>query len=185
MRADRDLQALAKALGETESAREIETWLYHSQAAADYLWSEELGAYTARDMRTDKHSMGVSSVAFLSYYAGMAMPRRDASLQATLRRILKATKFALPSFDPEHPKFDSKRYWRGPTWAVVNYLVSRGLSEYGFEDAAERIRLDTRHSIQKSGFFEYFDPMTGNGAGGTHFTWTAAIWLAWASPMTD
>ncbi len=185
MRADRDLKALAETLGYEAAAREIDTRLYHAQAAADYLWCDELGAYSARDLRTDKHSMGVSSVAFLSYYAGISVPRRDAKLQATLRRILKSTDFALPSFDPEHPKFDSKRYWRGPTWAVVNYLVSRGLSEYGFEDAAERIRIDTRRSIQKSGFFEYFDPITGNGAGGTHFTWTAAIWLAWASPMTD
>ena len=27
-----------------------------------------------------------------------------------------------------------------------------------------------------------FDPMTGEPAGGGTFTWTAAVWLAWASP---
>jgi len=37
--------------------------------------------------------------------------------------------------------------------------------------------------IEKSGFFEYFNPLDGSGAGGRNFTWTAAIWLAWASPM--
>ena len=185
MRADRDLLELARVVNAHDSAREIETWLYHAGEAADYLWSESLGAYTARDMRTDEFGPGVSSVAFLSYYAGISMPRRDAKLQSTLRRMLNASKYSLPSFDPEHPQFDSKRYWRGPVWAVVNYIVARGLSEYGFEREAQRIRADTRAIIKQSGFYEYFDPNEGKGAGGNHFAWTAAIWLAWASPMTD
>ena len=136
-------------------------------------------------MRTDESATGVSSVAFLSYYAGISIPRRDARLQATLRRILEVSKYSIPSFDPEHSRFDSKRYWRGPVWAIINYIVARGLAEYGFEREANRIRLDTREIIRGSGFYEYFDPICGSGAGGGHFAWTAAIWLAWASPMTD
>lgn len=185
MRADRDLKALAEVLGLEESAKEIDTWLYHAREAVDYLWSEDLGAYVARDMRTGKHATGVSSVSFLSYYAGMTTPGRDAKLQTTLRRIFKATPYALPSFDPEHTKFDSKRYWRGPVWAVVNYLIARGLSEYGFQPESDRIRTDTRRMISESGFYEYFDPTNGKGAGGDNFAWTAAIWLAWASPEAD
>ncbi len=185
MRADRDLKALAKAIGAEDSAHEIDTWLYHAEESADFLWSEALGAYAARDLRTGAHAVGVSSVAFLSYYAGIAVPRRDAKLQATLRRILDSSTYSIPSFDPEHPRFDSKRYWRGPVWAIINYIVARGLAEYGFEREATRIRMDTRSVIRESGFYEYFDPIVGTGAGGNQFAWTAAIWLAWASPMTD
>lgn len=184
-RADRDLRALARYLKARDSVREIDKWIRRSQLAAEYLWNEEAGAFSARDLRTGKFSEGVSSVAFLSYYAGISRARRDSKLQYTLDRILDAAPYSLPSFDPEHPKFDSRRYWRGPTWAIVNYLVARGLSEYGFHQKAERIRMDTRRVIQKSGFFEYFDPLTGEGSGGNHFTWTAAIWLSWASPMTE
>ncbi|MDQ8202358.1 trehalase family glycosidase [Pelagicoccus sp. SDUM812003] len=185
MRADRDLQALARYLEKESAVHEIDTWLYRDKIAADYLWNDDIDAYAARNMRNGQHSDGVSSVSFLSYYAGITKPKRDAKLQRTLNRILSIAPYSLPSFDPEHPKFDSKRYWRGPTWAIINYLVARGLSEYGFEEKANRIRLDTRRVIQKSGFYEYFDPITGEGSGGNNFTWTAAIWLAWASPMTD
>lgn len=185
MRADRDLRALALTLGKESAAHEIDTWLYRAQHAADYLWNDEIDAYAARNLRNGQHADGVSSVAFLSYYAGITTPKRDARLQKTLDRILNASPLSIPSFDPEHPKFDSRRYWRGPTWAIVNYLVARGLQEYGFEDKAIRIRLDTRKMIETSGFHEYFDPITGEGAGGDNFTWTAAIWLAWASPTTD
>jgi hypothetical protein len=185
MRADRDLRYLAEVLKKHAAVREIEKWLHHARPAARYLWNEEIGAYAARDLRTDERADGVSSVAFLSYYAGLTSSRRDAKLQKTLDRILESAPFGIPSFDPSHAKFDAKRYWRGPSWAIINYLVARGLSEFGFERKADRIRQATRAAIQKSGFHEYFNPLTGEGYGGANFTWTAAIWLAWASPKTD
>ena len=42
---------------------------------------------------------------------------------------------------------------------------------------AARVRDDTRHLIEAAGFAEYFDPLTGHGAGGGDFSWTAAIYL--------
>ena len=185
MRADRDLRFLAEVLKKHAAVREIDGWLQHARMAARYLWNDDIGAYTARDLRTGEKADGVSSVAFLSYYAGIASSRRDAKLQRTLDRILDSSPFGIPSFDPAHPKFDSRRYWRGPSWAIINYLVARGLAEFGFERKAERIRMMTRDAIKLSGFSEYFDPITGAGYGGKRFTWTAAIWLAWASPKTD
>ena len=185
MRADRDLRYLAEVLQKHAAVREIEGWLRQSRAAARYLWNADIGAYAARDLRTGKFSDGVSSVAFLSYYAGISASRRDAQLQKTLDRLLEAAPYGIPSFDPEHEKFDAKRYWRGPSWAIINFLVARGLAEFGFAGKAQRIRESTRAAVQKSGFYEYFNPQTGEGYGGNNFTWTAAIWLAWASPETD
>ena len=63
-------------------------------------------------------------------------------------------------------------------------MVARGLSEYGFEREASKLQGDTRNAIRESGFYEYFNPINGRGAGGNQFAWTAAIWLAWASPTT-
>ena len=136
-------------------------------------------------MRTGLKADGVSSVAFLSYYAGLTSSRRDAKLQRTLDRILESAPYGIPSFDPNHKKFDSRRYWRGPSWAIINYLIARGLAEFGFERKAKTIRKMTRDAIELSGFSEYFDPLTGAGYGGKHFTWTAAIWVAWASPKAE
>lgn len=185
MRADRDLRYLAEVLKNHAAVREIDSWLYHARDAARYLWNDDLGAYTARDLRTGIRADGVSSVSFLSYYAGLTSSRRDAKLQRTLDRILDSGPYGIASFDPAHPKFDSRRYWRGPSWAIINYLIARGLAEFGFERKARRIRAMTRDAIQLSGFSEYFDPLTGEGYGGKHFTWTAAIWLAWASPKAE
>lgn len=185
MRADRDLKALAQHLGARDSLYEIESWLRSAYDTADYLWCEELGAFAARDLRTGRFASGISSVAFLSLYAGLLQPQRDRQLIANLHRFLDQARYGIPSFDPEHPLFEPRRYWRGPTWAIINYLVARGLSDAGLLDEAALVRRHTRAMIEKSGFYEYFDPLDGSGAGGRDFTWTAAIWLAWASPMVE
>ena len=50
----------------------------------------------------------------------------------------------MPSLDPDDPGFQMVRYWRGPVWAVVNYMIGTGLAEAGHDGAAERVRADTR-----------------------------------------
>ena len=59
-------------------------------------------------------------------------------------------------------------------------MIGLGLAEKGETALAERLRADTRKAVEKSGFYEYFDPLSGEGLGGKLFTWTAAIHLAWA-----
>jgi hypothetical protein len=54
-----------------------------------------------------------------------------------------------------------------------------GLGAYGRADLAGRLREDSLALVRGHGFFEYFDPMTGNGLGGANFTWTAAVTLFW------
>ena len=181
-RADRDLGALAGTLGETGALAEIAVWIERAVEGAARLWHEGLGAYTAWDLRRDLPAAGVSCAAFLAFYAGLAEPSRVPRLIETLDRSLAAQPFGLPSFDPAHPKFDARRYWRGPVWPVMNYLVGRGLEDAGLAVRAARLRGDIRRLVEASGFYEYFDPRDGRPAGGGEFTWTAAVWLAWASP---
>ena len=61
----------------------------------------------------------------------------------------------------------------------MNSIIAMGLREQGYHDEAARLANETREMITRHGFFEYFDSMTGDPCGGTNFTWTAAIWLAW------
>ena len=87
--------------------------------------------------------------------------------------------YMVPSFDPRSSHFDHQRYWRGPVWAMVNWMIAKGLAEHGEDAWAARIRTDTARLIGTSGFAEYFSPVTGEGLGGGTFSWTSAIWLAW------
>jgi alpha,alpha-trehalase len=182
LRADRDLAALAETLGETAAADEIAGWIARGEAGAERLWDAGTGAYLAEDLAGETRAPGVSSTAFLAFWAGVGDAARQAALAGTLTQVLDACAEGAPSFDPRHPAFDSRRYWRGPVWLVVNYMIGRGLAEQGWRDLAERVRDSSARLVERAGFYEYFDPVSGAGCGGGDFTWTAAIWLAWAAP---
>ena len=98
---------------------------------------------------------------------------------AHLHRIAARVRYLMPSLDPDDPGFQMIRYWRGPVWAVVNWMIGTGLSEAGHAEWGSKVRDDTLALIAKNGFYEAFSPVDGTGSGGDDFSWTAAIWLAW------
>ena len=107
-------------------------------------------------------------------------PERAAGLFATIERWAEQVRFLLPSTDPASPLFEPRRYWRGPVWLIVNWMIADGLAAYGRADLARRLREDALELVRQNGFFEYFDPITGEGLGGANFTWTAAATLFWS-----
>lgn len=179
LRANRDLLVLAQALGDTAVVAELEARITLSEAGMDWLWHEEVGAYCSRDVTTGESSGLVTNASFLAFYAGVGSPAQRKRLLAALDRMTGSATYLVPSLEAGSRAYDHKRYWRGPIWLVVSYMVGQGLAEAGHEDWAERIRNDSRKLIELSGFYESFSPETGAGSGGPDFSWTAAMWLAW------
>jgi glycogen debranching enzyme len=181
LRANRDLLALAQALGDRVAAEEISEHVARTKRGIAWLWDDQAASWCSRDTITGRSSGFVTSASFLSFWAGLADPGRDASMLAHLERIGARVRYLVPSLDPDDPGFQMLRYWRGPVWAVVNYMIGRGLTESGHHDAGARVHADTAALIARSGFYEAFDPTDGAPTGGDTFSWTAAIWLAWAA----
>jgi glycogen debranching enzyme len=48
------------------------------------------------------------------------------------------------STDPGHASLEPARYWRGPVWAVVIWMIARGIADAENTTMATRIRDDTR-----------------------------------------
>lgn len=179
LRADRDLSWLASVLGHDDIAQELEGRVKLAEEGVNWLWNDEVGAFCSRDAITGDSSSMVTSASFLAFFADVGSSEQRAALLANFDRIAGRVKFMVPSFDPDHELFDSIRYWRGPSWAVVNFMVSKGLRETGYEERAERVRQDNKTLMSETGFYEAFCPMEGRGTGGDDFSWTAAMWLHW------
>ncbi|QAY77158.1 trehalase family glycosidase [Sphingosinicella sp. BN140058] len=180
LRANRDLLALAQALG--RDGDEIAAWIARAEAGIHYLWDGERRTWCSRDLRTGRSSGYVTSASFLSFYAGLRDPQSDEAMLAHFDRIAGRVRYMVPSLDPDDPGFQMIRYWRGPVWAVVNWMIGHGLAEAGHRARAERVRSDTLALIRDTGFYEAFSPLDGSGSGGDDFSWTAAIALAWQTP---
>ena len=175
LRACRDLLWIGSELGLDTS--EIPGWIATLEGGAETLWNSELGSYDARDARKGGFAGCISNASVLCWYAGTPAD----SMLTHYRRIMGKVPHGFPSHDPDSPLFEPKRYWRGPIWAMMNMMIGEGLSEAGLTEG-EELRNATADLILKSGFAEYFDPTDGSAAGGVLFTWTAAVWLGWASP---
>jgi glycogen debranching enzyme len=83
----------------------------------------------------------------------------------------------VPSYDKYGFGFFPTRYWRGPVWVNINWLLMRGLQRYGYEEQAQQLRETIVSLCTNQGFYEYFDPTTGFGHGSDLFSWTAALFL--------
>lgn len=180
LRANRDLLWVAEFLGENRAADELRELIERAETGIAWLWDSDVKAWCSRDLLTGRSSGFITSASFLSFYAGLRDGPRDAAMTAHLERIARAVTYLMPSLDPDDPGFQMIRYWRGPVWAVVNYMIGTGLEEAGHIRWAERVRDDTRILMERNGFYEAYSPIDGSGSGGDDFSWTAAIWLAWA-----
>ncbi|CAM4106861.1 amylo-alpha-1,6-glucosidase [Zobellia nedashkovskayae] len=146
------------------------------------LWDKELGAYVHYDMRNDKPIRHVSSSSFSPLFAGIPNKERAEVLVNTMMdRFGGDDKYLCASFDPTDDRFNPRKYWRGPVWINMNWMLYRGLKEYGYKEIAARVKNDSIELVERDGFFEYFDcrKATGEeirkGYGGDNFSWTAAL----------
>ena len=175
LRAQRDLADFGRMLGRDVTATEAA--IKKLETGAKSLWNSELASYDSRDVNSGQWSGAISNASFLCWYAGLKAPE----MKSVLNEVMATVKYGIPSLDTRNKKFDAKRYWRGPVWPMFNNLIAMGLNEMGMQEGAE-LRQSTADLIMEHGFSEYFDPLDGTPAGGKTFTWTAAIWLGWASP---
>lgn len=158
------------------AADEVRGWIGRAERASAASADPATGRRHSCDQAAGARVPAATHAGFLAFWAGLG----DAALAASLERWIAGAAFAVPSVAADNPRFGRKRYWRGPAWAIANMLIAEGLREAGFADLARRIRADARRLIEGAGFFERFDPLDGAGLGGGRFTWTAAMWLAWA-----
>ena len=177
LRANRDLLELARRLELTDAYDEIEEWIQRVEDGCSWLWNDDIGGYCARDIRSGRFSDAITNASMLCFYGDVGSDEQRASMAAHCRRILNACRYGMPSWDPEHSDFESRRYWRGPVWAIMNHMITIGLADAGEDELANRIQSDTRQLVEMNGMAEYFDPMDGTGLGGMDFSWTAAIYL--------
>lgn len=174
VRACADLATLAETLGEREIAKANRARADKGAKALETLWSEAHGQYLCRDRITgeliDSASIGGLMPVFAKIPADHAR-----KIAATIRRHMASVRFSVPSHDPSKPRFDQRRYWRGPVWLIVNYMLVDGLVAAGETELAAEIKDSSLKLIRDSGFAEYYDPLTGDPLGGARFTWTAAM----------
>lgn len=165
---------------------EIESWNTKTiESINAKFWNPGTGFYYAYDLRANKSIPIKVSSGFMPLFAGIC-----SSDQANLLVSHLTTSFAknenwylCASCAFDEPAFNPLKYWRGPVWINVNWMLYHGLERYGFIDLADRVKKDSMKLIENEGSFEYFDPRPNGeaqekrGIGADLFSWSAALYL--------
>lgn len=175
---------LADAIGAPKIAVRNRAWAERGAAALETLWSETHGQYLPFDRVGGSRVESPSIGGLIPIFAPIPA-HRAAAIAATIGGIGAGVRYLVPSHAPSDPRFDLKRYWRGPVWLVCNYMIADGLRRAGETTIAERIIADSLHLIAQSGFAEYYDPRDGAPLGGGRFSWTAAMVLEFIEPELE
>jgi len=179
-RADEDLRALAVSL--QEPAEEIDGWLQTVRSHFDArFWDADAALYYDYDVRAGKRIPVNTASTFLPLFAGL--PSEEQARQLVEQHLLNPMEYGRDE-DVRHwvtttaknePTWEARRYWRGPVWVIMNWLIFEGLRRYRYDDLAQALRRDTVGLIEGAGFREYYDARDGSGCGSTDFSWSAAL----------
>ncbi|PSK95950.1 hypothetical protein CLV63_113113 [Murinocardiopsis flavida] len=174
--AEHALAAIAAELGGDAAAHSGRAAVL-TKALVGTLYDPGARMFFARDLVTGAH-IAEHTVAGLVPLIVPGLPVA-ADLVATARgpRFGIGQGRLVPSYDRTGHAFDPCRYWRGPGWFNMSWLVHRGLVLHGAADLAADLRTAMTAAAGRTGFAEYVDPHSGQARGARAFSWTAAVTL--------
>lgn len=116
-----------------------------------------------------------SAAQFVLLFGGCVTQAQAEQLVLRLQSADFWTRYPVSTVASTHPDFDPSSYWRGNVWLSVNWLIWRGLKRYGYDSMAQELAARTAELVERHGFYEYFNAVTGEGYGPGLQSWTTLI----------
>jgi hypothetical protein len=185
----KSLEAMALELGLNDEAKKWkDDYEKRTNLINKYCWDPETGFYYQVNktdhsftFKTKNDLKRMEIIGFLPLWAGVANKEQAASLVGHLTDPEKFwRKYGIPSLAADDPYYNDKGYWNGPVWVQWNYLIERGLLDYGYpKEAAELVdkvtevmydRLSKDHNL-----WEFYSPDTLWGGHHKTYIWTGIV----------
>ena len=185
----RSLAHMARELGKENEA---DSWDEDAGRRAslinDFMWDPVSGFYYNIDRADHDFSFEKDNdlkikeiIGFLPLWAGIASEEQAAQL---VGHLLNENEFwrrnGIPTLSAGEDYYNPMGYWNGPVWVEWNYLVFRGLLDYGYEEEAReltrRLADHLAHHLSKShNFYEFYSPDRQQAGYHSTYIWTGLI----------
>jgi len=180
----RTLGRLWDAAGDPDRAKAAATRADAAEAALhERCWDPRRGLYAHRWLRPDGTeelltTLTVSSILPL-ILDKTPVDRLDTLVEGHLKNEGEFwLPYPVPSVARSEPSFDAScdsLIGRGPINMGLNWMLVRGLRRHGFNGQADHIAAHSRELVERSGFREHYDPLTGAGLRGKNFGWATTV----------
>lgn len=169
---EKSLVAMAMELGEKSEAKE---WnrkaVERSKKINDIMWDDSTGFYYNVDKMTNTFTHKKLNdlkreeiIGFLPLWAGVADELQAKKLMQKLTDSKKFwRKYGVPTLAADDSYYNPKGYWNGPVWVQWNYLIERGMIDYGYKAEAKelvtRVATNMIEQLKKDhNFWEFYSP---------------------------
>jgi glycogen debranching enzyme len=176
---------LYETIGDTGKAKSLRKQAKEMVAALDRVnWVEEEGCYFSRyDVKNPKLAMRTTCASLLPILTGLVSKER--AERVISEHVLNPDEFWLDylfPFNAADEMIGDKVYmedlllWRGHCiWTNMNWMITEGLLNYGFQEEARELVRRTAKMILHEGLWEYYDFRNGQGKGAHDFNWPGLV----------
>jgi hypothetical protein len=169
------LRSLSRLLGEDAGGVYAGRAQRTEQALLDRCLDDRTGLFYDLAGRTER-PVAVSTWSALAPLALPSLPedvRRRLAEEHLLHPSRYRVPFGIPSVAVEEPAFNPRwnrfRTWRGPSWMNTSWLLAPALRDLGLDDEADRVVASLATAVERSGWREYYNPLTGQGMAANGF----------------
>ncbi len=159
----RFMKKIADEIADKETSLFFGSWYEEIKADINSaLWCEKDGFYYDFDIQNKCFCKVQSVSSFLPIFAGVCDKEQAEALIAHLKNPDQfGTEFPIPSISKNDKTFGTDM-WRGPVWLNYNYMILKGLADYGYGTLSEKIKDKTLNSVNlwynRTGtVFEFYD----------------------------
>ena len=146
---DKILISMAGLIGrekDVEILRNEEVFL--TKTVNEKLWDDKTAFYY--DLWDNgKKSMVKSIGAYWALVAGIVPPQKAEAFVAHLQNNNEFNRIhRIPTLSADNPEYQTVGgYWKGGVWSPTNYMVLKGLEQYGYNDLAREIALNHVNNV--------------------------------------
>jgi len=185
----KSLSSMAKELGLNE---ESEKWTKDAHNRTDlinkYMWDPETGFYYNVNKKDKSFTFKTKNdlkrkeiIAFLALWAGVA---NEKQAEALVKHLINPgefwRKYGVPALSADDSYYNPIGYWNGPVWVQWDYLVFRGLLNYGYtneaKELAEKVITNMIHQLKTDHWFwEFYSPDDYQAGWNKTYIWAGII----------
>jgi len=175
------LRSLARLLGPGRGTEYEARAERTERALLERCWDERTGLF--RDLAGKaERPVDVSTWASLAPLALPSLPD-EIGVRLVEEQLLDPRRYLAPTGIPSvsmsepsfKPHFFLYRCWRGPSWVNTAWLLVPPMRRLGYVEEADRVVRSLAAAVERDGFREYYNPLTGEGLAVRGFGWSTLL----------